>query len=224
MAVGFPRGAKGEAVSRGRFAGAVGGGSRQRVRTETIAPEDRRTQILQAAADVICERGFGETRVAQVADRAGVSGATVIYHFDTLDRLLVEALRHCEQLFYDAAERLVAEGTTPKDRLTRLVRWVFAAEHNPQLWALWLETWSQASRHPQVAEARAQQDARWRSMIAGIVADPPFDDASGAWRFAVSFGALLDGLAIQVALHDTDVSPEAASDIAMSYANTALGW
>lgn len=211
-------------MSRGRFAGAVGGGSRQRVRTETIAPEDRRTQILQAAADVICERGFGETRVAQIADRAGVSGATVIYHFDTLDRLLVEALRHCEQLFYDAAERLVAEGTTPKDRLTRLVRWVFAAEHNPQLWALWLETWSQASRHPQVAEARAQQDARWRSMIAGIVADPPFDDASGAWRFAVSFGALLDGLAIQVALHDTDVSPEAASDIAMSYANAALGW
>ena len=76
----------------------------------------------------------------------------------------------------------------------------------------------------QVAEARAQQDARWRSMIAGIVADLPFDDASGAWRFAVSFGTLLDGLAIQVALHDADVSPEAASDIAMSYANTALGW
>jgi AcrR family transcriptional regulator len=211
-------------VSRGRFAGAVRNGSRQRVRAETIAPEDRRTQILQAAADVICERGFGETRVAQVADRAGVSGATVIYHFDTLDRLLVEALRRCEQLFYDSAEHIVAEVTTPKDRLTRLVRWVFAGERNPQLWALWLETWSQAPRHPQVAEARAQQDARWRSMIAGIVADPPFDDASGAWRFAVSFGALLDGLAIQVALHDTDVSPEAASDIAMAYANTALGW
>jgi AcrR family transcriptional regulator len=215
---------KGEAVSRGRFAGAVGHDSRPRGRDEAIAPEGRRTQILQAAADVICERGFGETRVAQVADRAGVSGATVIYHFATLDRLLVEALRHCEQLFYNSAERIVAEGTTPKDRLTRLVRWVFAAEHNPQLWALWLETWSQAPRHPQVAEARAQQDTRWRSMIAGIVAELPFDDASGAWRFAVSFGALLDGLAIQVALHDNDVSPGAASDIAMSYANTALGW
>lgn len=52
----------------------------------------------------------------------------------------------------------------------------------------------------------------------------PFDDASGAWRFAVTFGTLLDGLTIQVALHDTEVSPESASDIAMSYANTALGW
>ena len=211
-------------MSRGRFAGADGNGSRQRVRAETIAPEDRRTQILQAAADVICERGFGETRVAQVANRAGVSGATVIYHFDTLDRLLVEALRHCEQLFYDSAERIVAEGTTPSDRLTRLVWWVFAGERNPQLWALWLETWSQAPRHPQVAEARAQQDARWRSMISDIVADVPFDDASGAWRFAVTFGTLLDGLTIQVALHDSEVSPEAASEIAMSYANTALGW
>jgi hypothetical protein len=108
--------------------------------------------------------------------------------------------------------------------MARLVGWVFSAEQNPQLWALWLETWSQALRHPQVAEARAQQDTRWRSMIAGIVGDLQFDDASGAWRFAVSFGALLDGLAIQVALHDTAVGPEAARDIAMSYASTVLGW
>jgi hypothetical protein len=61
-------------------------------------------------------------------------------------------------------------------------------------------------------------------MIVGIVGDLSFDDASGAWRFAVSFGALLDGLAIQVAMHDADVSPEAARDIAMSYTNTVLGW
>jgi AcrR family transcriptional regulator len=54
--------------------------------------EGRRFEMLRAALELICERGFGETHIADVAKRAGVSSALVIYYFGTRDRLPVDAL------------------------------------------------------------------------------------------------------------------------------------
>ena len=68
----------------------------------TESNEPRRIEMLRAAAELICERGFGDTRIADVAKRAGVSSALVIYYFGTRDRLLVDALRHSEESCYEA--------------------------------------------------------------------------------------------------------------------------
>jgi len=210
-------------VSRGRFASAAVSDD-EAPRGSSAGSDERRLQILRAAADVICERGFDDTRVAQVANRAGVSGGTIIYHFRTLDQLLVEALKHAEELFYASAEGIVAGGTSPQDRLRRLVEWMFSPDHdNRQLWSLWIDTWSQATRHEEVATTRAAQDQRWRTMIARIVGELPITRRD-IERFAVGFAAILDGLMIQMALDDPNVDAELARELAMSYASAALGW
>ena len=59
--------------------------------------------MLRAALEVISERGFADTRIADVAERAGVSPALVIYYFKTKDQLLTEAIRHYEDTWYAAA-------------------------------------------------------------------------------------------------------------------------
>ena len=65
--------------------------------------------MLRAAAEIIGERGFSETRIADVARRSDASPALVIYYFGTKDQLLTEALRFSEDLFYaDVAEQLRA--------------------------------------------------------------------------------------------------------------------
>src|SRR5829696_2470596 len=74
---------------------------------QTEGNEARRRAMLQAAAALISERGFGETRIADVAKRAGTSSGLVIYYFGTRDRLLVDALRYSEEAFYDAATSLL---------------------------------------------------------------------------------------------------------------------
>jgi AcrR family transcriptional regulator len=51
----------------------------------------RRRQILEAAVAVVCERGLCDTRIADVAERAGTSPALVVYYFGTKDRLLAAA-------------------------------------------------------------------------------------------------------------------------------------
>jgi AcrR family transcriptional regulator len=195
----------------------------------TANNEARRAQMLRAAAELICERGFGETRIADVAKRANASSALVIYYFGTRERLLVDALRYSEQNFYDSAEEMLAEVSSVHDRLSLLVRWTCVPENDgdvPGAWGLWFDLWAQAFRHPEVKQDREELDGRWRNMIVDVVRAGQADGDIGrvnARAFAVTFAALLDGLAIQVALNDPDVDPDTAYTIAMSFAERELG-
>ncbi len=187
--------------------------------------EARRIQMLRAAAELICERGFSETLISDVAKRAGVSSALVIYYFGTRDRLLVDALRYSEESFYEAAEQMLAEVPSLRDRLSLLIQWTCVPEAEneiPGAWGLWFDLWAQAFRHDEVKAGRVELDARWRRMIVDAVESAELESEVDARMFALEFSALLDGLSIQVALEDPEVDSKVAYDIAMRFAEREL--
>jgi AcrR family transcriptional regulator len=197
--------------------------------------EPRRIEMLRAAAELICERGFGDTRIADVAKRAGVSSALVIYYFGTRDRLLVDALRYSEESFYEAAEQMLAEVPSLHERLSLLIKWTCVPGSNvagraapeaddeiPGAWGLWFDLWAQAFRHNEIKADRAELDARWRNMIMDAVKSAELDTDIDVRMFALEFSALLDGLSIQVALDDPEVDSAVAYDIAMRFAEREL--
>jgi AcrR family transcriptional regulator len=185
--------------------------------------------MLQAAAELIAERGFGDTRITDVAKRAKASSALVIYYFGTRERLLVDALRYSEEMFYDAAEKMLREVTSARERLELLVQWTCVKENAgeiPGYWGLWFDLWAQAFRHPEVAQDRVDLDARWRAMILDVVKAGQAAGEIGsvdARSFARTFAALLDGLSIQVALNDPEIDSRQAYRIAMAFAERELG-
>jgi AcrR family transcriptional regulator len=191
----------------------------------------RREQMLQAAVEVIVERGFPETRIADVAERANASPALVIYYFKTKDNLLVEALRYAEDLFYDAGVRRTQKLPGARQRLQEIVRMsCIPGDENggpAESWVLWLDLWAQAVRHPEVARVREEFDRRWREAISAIVAD---GQSAGEFAdivpddFALSFTALLDGLAIQIALGDSVITGDRAFALCMRFAGEQLGF
>ncbi|HZN82658.1 MAG TPA: TetR family transcriptional regulator C-terminal domain-containing protein [Mycobacterium sp.] len=186
--------------------------------------EARRIEMLRAAAELICERGFGDTRIADVAKRAGVSSALVIYYFGTRDRLLVDALRYSEESFYEAAEQMLAEVPSLRERLSLLIQWTCVPEgagEIPGAWGLWFDLWAQAFRHDEIKAGRAELDARWRKMIIDAL-DSSDLSSKDKRMFALEFAALLDGLSIQVALEDPLVDSDLAYDIAMHFAEREL--
>ena len=67
--------------------------------------DHRRDQMLRAALEVIAERGYADTRIADVAERTGISPALVIYYFKTKDQLLTEAIRYSEDAWYADGDR-----------------------------------------------------------------------------------------------------------------------
>jgi AcrR family transcriptional regulator len=187
--------------------------------------EPRRIEMLRAAAELICERGFGDTRIADVAKRAGVSSALVIYYFGTRDRLLVDALRYSEESGYEAMEQKLAEISSLRDRLSLLIKWTCVPEADdevPGAWGLWFDLWAQAFRHDEVKAGRVELDARWRAMIVDAVKSAHPDTDVDIRTFALEFSALLDGLSIQVALEDPEVDSTVAYDVAMRFAEREL--
>lgn len=189
----------------------------------------RRDQMLAAAATLIAERGFGETRIADVAARAGASPALVIYYFGTKDRLLTEALRWSERSFYVAAEEMLRSTRQLRRRLELLVEWTLAPDARTSLagaWGLRFDLWAQAFRDPEVKKDRAELDAQWRTLIARVVqdgVDAGEIDPVDVEAFAILWDALLDGLVVQVALDDPVVDVARARKVALDVAAKELG-
>jgi AcrR family transcriptional regulator len=192
--------------------------------------DQRREQMLRAALEVIQERGYAETRIADVAERAGTSPALVIYYFKTKDQLLTEAIRFSEDTWYEAGMRRMAEIPTAAGRLEEIVAMscLPEADAEPETsWVLWLDLWSQAARHPEVAGVRQKFDERWRELICSLVIEGQEAGEFGPVNpvdFTLLLSALLDGLAVQIALADPSVSAARAFELSMVFTAGQLGF
>jgi AcrR family transcriptional regulator len=204
---------------------------------ETMTPrrklsEARRTQILEAAVAVIGARGLCDTRIADIAERAGTSSALVLYYFASKDRLLAEALAYSEERFYAETAEQLSHIETAKDQLVRLIELSCSSgkatgENWLDEWVLWLDMWARAPRDPEVARDREALERRWRETIAAIVRDGQTRGefaAVDAYDFAIRLGALIDGLAIMVVLGDADVSAALMRDMCLRMAGGELGF
>ncbi len=186
--------------------------------SEAVAPgtDERRVQILRAAATVVGERGFADTRVNDVARAAGVSSALVIYYFGTRDQLLTAALRHAEDAFYLAFATRVAQTDSAAGRLLRIVELTLEPrelDEIPGAWVLWLDVLAQAPRHPRLGRDRVELDARWRATVVDVLRYgvergefAPVD----AETFGLLLTSVLDGLALQLVLQDPEVTADRA--------------
>jgi AcrR family transcriptional regulator len=196
----------------------------------TMAADQRRDHMLRAALEVIAERGFPETRIADVAERAGTSPALVIYYFKTKDSLLTEAMRYAEDSWYDLGARRMEVIDGAARRLEEFVAMTCLPEADAELpdsWRLWLDLWAQSVRHAEVARVREEFDAHWRATITDVVrqgqATGEFGDID-ATEFSITLSALLDGFAIQIALNDPVVDPVRAFEASMRFAAQSLGF
>ena len=206
------------------------GDERTAVDGDGSAGDSRREELVRATLEVIAERGFADTRIADVAARAGTSPALVIYYFETKDNLLTEAVRLAEDLWYDCGYRRMAAVSGAAARLEEMICTTFMPPADvdfPDLGMLWVDLWARSLRHAEVARVRQEFDARWRTVIAEVVVE---GQATGEFspvdpgEFATAFSALLDGLAVQIALDDPAVDPETACRISMGFAAATLGF
>ena len=195
-------------------------------------PKDRHQEILDAAARVITERGLAETRIQDIAERCGVSPGLILYYFESKDRLLVEALTYANDKYYLAQSRDLRRIDSARDRLDRLVKLsvpgLLPNFERLEEWALWLEIWVRALRDEEMAKDREVLDKRWRAQIADIVRrgqeTGEFPVPDDAHDLALRLGALIDGLAIQVLMNDSDVTPARMREVCMEVAARELGF
>ena len=192
--------------------------------------EQRREQMLHAALEVIVERGYPDTRITDVAERAGASPALVIYYFKTRDQLLTEALRYSEDRWYATATGRMEAIRTSAGQLEEFIAMMCLPEQEggpEDSWLLWLDLWAQSPRNPAVAAIRQKIDERWRETIRTLVltgqeaGEFAAVDADG---FAAMLSALLYGFVVPIALDDPVVGPAQAFELSMQFASGSLGF
>ncbi|HZC69357.1 MAG TPA: TetR/AcrR family transcriptional regulator [Jatrophihabitans sp.] len=190
----------------------------------------RREKLLHAAVEIIVERGYADTRIADVAKRAGTSQALVIYYFETRDQLLTEALRYVEDRWYAIATRRMEAIDTSAGRLEEFIALMCLPEPGDEpedSWLLYLDLWAQSPRNPAVAAIRQKIDDHSRETIRSLVLA---GQAAGEFAavdaddFAVTLSALLYGFVVPIALEDLATGPTQAFELSMEYVSGRLGF
>jgi AcrR family transcriptional regulator len=178
------------------------------------AAEVRLDALLRTACDVIAQRGLANTRTADVAQAAGVSQALVFYHFATKERMLAEAFAYAAERDLARLDAVVRSSATPLVKLKRILR-LYAPPGRTRSWAMWIDGWSESLRTPELEKVSRRLDLRWRSDLSAVISagvrDGTFtcaDPSGAAWRI----NALIDGLAVQVAVHDRVISRRTFSE------------
>lgn len=193
---------------------------------------DRHQEILEAAVRVITDRGLAETRISDIAERCGVSPGLILYYFTSKDRVLVEALTYANDRFYLRTSREMRRIGSARQQLDRLVELsvpgLLPEYERLDEWALWIEIWVRALRDPEMAKEREALDRRWRQSIADIVrhgqTTGEFPTSIDAEESGMVLGALIDGLAIQVLMNDSELTPKRMQSVVMQVAAREIGF
>src|SRR5690349_11023917 len=115
-----------------------------------------RLQIVQAALAAIAERGFQDTRITDIAERAGATPPAVLYHFESKEEILEAAVALAEDTFYAEVEAALAEPNSASERLLRLLERGGRDDSSSTvaMWKVWLEIWTRALRDRHTARTR----------------------------------------------------------------------
>jgi AcrR family transcriptional regulator len=174
----------------------------------------RLDSLLRTACDVIVERGLANTRTADVAKAAGVSHALVFYHFATKDRLLAQAFAYAAEQDLARLDTVVGSALAPLEKLKKILK-LYAPTGRSKSWAMWIDGWAESLRVAELEKVSRRLDLRWKEALTEVISagvtDGTFkcDDPSGAaWRI----NALIDGLAVQIAVHRRVISRRQVAD------------
>jgi AcrR family transcriptional regulator len=187
----------------------------------------RKPQIVAAAAEAIYERGFRETRIGDIAKRAGTSAPTILYYFESKDRLFEEVVDHSDRDFYGRLTDGQARHDRASEKLAHLIEETSRGPGGLSDYTLWMELWVRARRDRTVRCNYFRLNRRERSLIADIVREgqetEEFSPDADPDEFALALSALMDGLGVQVTLGQPDVTPERMVARCLALASSELG-
>ena len=130
----------------------------------------RRRELLDAAIAVIGEEGLSGLTLARVAARAGMSAASVNFHFASKVNLLRDALQDVVQEFHDTVSAVIdAHPEDPLRALEALVKVVYEPplfDHGKAV--VWYAFSSESSRRDEYRDVSVPRYERYREQVSDL--------------------------------------------------------
>ena len=175
---------------------------------------DKRTRLVEAACAVFAEKGYASTRVAEIAERAGVGKGTVYEYFSSKEELLFAVFESTNADISSRMNDALAAGGSSEEQLHNLLR--LGAEvisEQVELQPVILDFWA-ASRGKDVEETYRRAVVASYTFFRNLVSDfiregqrrGEFKDSIDAEALAALVVAAVDGLGIQL-FFDRSIDP-----------------
>ena len=168
---------------------------------QRMSAEERRADLVDAAARAIVAHGLDGFRVRDVADEAGVSQPLVSTHFRSREELVLAAFVRSDERAMAAIDERMAAGGDARDRLRTLLLLQLDDAGDPEIALSW-RLWQEVRRHPAPSEALrdavSQREYAWIGRIAALLeegmADGSVRPGIDPQRTALFLNAFVDGL------------------------------
>ena len=97
-------------------------------------PADKRRAILDAAIRVFARQGYHSTRVADIADEAGVAYGLVYHYFRSKEAVMTELFTERWSLLLAASDSLYEQDIPAREKLAGIARFIIDSyRHDPEL-------------------------------------------------------------------------------------------
>jgi AcrR family transcriptional regulator len=161
-----------------------------------------RGRLLEAAAEVFCERGYDGTTVAEVARRAGLTTGAIYANFRDKAELLLKTIEQSSSHVVFDMEAAREAGVSAADRLLLMARRMVSEPDSVER-LLFVEMFSAARRHPDVGRRVAEALAAMEGELARLMDRARNDgdlapewDAAVLARFSLALGVGFTHLAV----------------------------
>ncbi|MDP5226745.1 MULTISPECIES: TetR family transcriptional regulator [Arthrobacter] len=186
----------------------------------------RREKLVAAALDAASERGLRSISMTDVAAKAGLTRGAVLYYYEDLDELLVEAHRAGVARFCDARDDAVATVPDPAWQLAEAIRRGLPSGPDDALMRLLYEfdvLAGNSSLHHELVEGMyLRQLATYRGILERGIASGDFTLRLPADTLAMNLVALEDAYGLHITAGNSLITV-ASAEQAMRDAAAALG-
>ncbi|MFC4493396.1 TetR/AcrR family transcriptional regulator [Streptomyces ovatisporus] len=179
--------------------------------TSSERGQETRQRLLDAAAQLIVEDGWGAVTTRRAADRAGLRPGLVHYHFRTVEDLLVEASLAAARREVDSAAELLSATADPGEGVTQVLEMMSSYSAADPSTILFSEMLLASTRVERLRGELAELLGVWRRAVADWLRSVDAPSAGGGLTdgaeaparadehyeaTAVLLGAALDGLVL----------------------------
>ncbi|MFT4715605.1 MAG: TetR/AcrR family bet gene transcriptional repressor [Paracoccaceae bacterium] len=181
-------------------------------------PRDvRRKQLILAAMDSISKRGFSDTTLRHVTEKANLSHGVVNYHFASKEALYDATMEYLAREYYDLwTKNLDAAPADPKLQLTAII----ASDFDKKICghkkiAVWFAFWGQAKYRPNYLKISNVYDEerfeKIQEICVKLIKEGAYPDLS-AESATRTIECLSDGLWLSMMLYPSVTKPTQCLD------------
>jgi len=181
----------------------------KRVSKRTAPRDVRRKQLIMAAMDSISKRGFSDTTLKHVTQKAKLSHGVVNYHFESKEALYDATLGFIAEEHYGLWRQYLEEaGTRAEDKLAAIVEADFDKKVcTPKRLAVWFAFWGQAKYRPNYLKIHSKYDDERHTVFillcSEIIENGKYENID-AEQAARAIEALIDGYWLDLMLYPSD--------------------